>query len=237
MSGAGTRLTPDTPEMIMSRERVQRSGIFQPVLDCLKTLVVAADEMVADCGAGTGYYLHGLLDENPTRSGIALDISAAGMKRASKHPQTLALVWDLWKQLPLSSGSITTVVNVFAPRHPAEYARVLQPGGQALIVIPLPDHLHELQQHGLISQQRAKRDHVIADLEPHMGRPVSTQEVRTEVSVDSVSAADLIHMGPAGHHRTRAAVEEEIASSDVARVTVAVEVMVWTKASASAHEE
>ncbi|WP_258933086.1 hypothetical protein [Nesterenkonia pannonica] len=140
MSGAGTRLTPDTPEMIMSRERVQRSGIFQPVLDCLKTLVVAADEMVADCGAGTGYYLHGLLDENPTRSGIALDISAAGMKRASKHPQTLALVWDLWKQLPsaaarsppLSTSSrLGTQLSMHASCSPADKPSSSFPAGSS----------------------------------------------------------------------------------------------------------
>ncbi|GAB3844588.1 rRNA (guanine-N1)-methyltransferase [Nesterenkonia populi] len=228
-AGQRLKLTPDTAEMIMARERIQQAGVFDALSSALAETLTGEDQVIADCGAGTGHYLHRLLNESPGGRGIALDISPAGLRRAAKHPRTLALVWDLWQPLPVGSESVSSVLNVFAPRNPAEYARILTPGGQAVVVIPLAEHLVQLQQHGLIAQQPDKRRHLQDQMAPHLGRPTQAQEVRAEVPVSPETAADLIRMGPAGHHRSQEEVLDAVGASGIRTVTVAAEVLIWQK--------
>lgn len=227
-AGQRLRLTPDSAEMIMARERVQNAGVFDPLTTALGSSLNAHDEYIVDCGAGTGHYLHRLLEAEPARRGVAFDISPAGLKRAAKHPRALALVWDLWKPLPLKDDAVTALLNVFAPRNPAEYARVLAPGGRAVVAIPRVQHLVELQGHGLIGQQADKREHLLSQMSPHFGDPTSSTEVTAMRGISLQTAADLVQMGPAGHHRSRTEIEEAVATASPSTVTVSAEVLTWT---------
>lgn len=228
LAGKAVKFTPDSAQMIMARERVQDSGIFSMVTAALSDSAASADPtLIVDCGAGTGHYLHQLLDAHPTSRGIAVDLSPAGLKRAAKHPRSLALAWDLWQPLPLADSSTDLLINVFAPRNPAEYRRVLTPKGRAVVVIPRPGHLHELRGSGLLGQQADKREQLIAQMAPHFGEPITIHIAASSPQVSPELAADLIFMGPAGHHRDSAELLRLVQQHPVSTISVDVELLTW----------
>lgn len=224
--------------MIMARERVQHAGVFAALsteLARLFALEVPADgltnrpdpTLLLDCGAGTGHYLHQLLDTTPYARGIALDLSVAGLKRAARHPRTLALAWDLWQPLPLTSDSVDLLLDVFAPRNVSEYARVLRPGGLAVVVTPGDAHLRELRAAGLLTVQGQKLQQLTDQMAPAFGGAELNAPVTATVPVDAELAADLVFMGPAGHHHEHDALREGLLASGVSQVTVDLDVSLW----------
>ncbi|GAA1143966.1 methyltransferase domain-containing protein [Nesterenkonia lutea] len=240
LSGRGTRFIADSAPMIMARERVQEAGIFAPlsahlrgpVLDRLPApLAVDPDQspLILDCGAGTGHYLHQLLDAAPTARGIAVDLSTPGLKRAARHRRTLALTWDLWQPLPLRDHSADLLLDVFAPRNVNEYARVLRPGGLAAVVTPRPGHLTELREAGLLGMRSEKLNQLLDQIAPALGSPESIDRITSDVTVNPELAADLVFMGPAGHHRRREELCEEAQRRGVSQVTVDLDVSLWRR--------
>ncbi|MDO5492285.1 MAG: methyltransferase domain-containing protein [Nesterenkonia sp.] len=210
--GRGSRATPDGTEMILARERVQDAGVFSALSRTLHEVTApwldAVDRpVIVDCGAGTGHYLRPLIAERPGAAAVALDLSPAALRRAAKIPGVLALTWDIWRGLPLADGSVDLILDIFAPRHPSEFRRVLRDGGAAVVVTPGAEHLAELADAGLLSQQEDKAEALAAAMEPHLGTAVDSRDLRRSVRVTPTTAVDLVMMGPAGHHRTRDAVE------------------------------
>ncbi|GAA1186055.1 hypothetical protein GCM10009674_26300 [Nesterenkonia xinjiangensis] len=245
--GRGSSVTPDSPAMIMARERVQSAGVFSALTDALDQLAelwapmrhTGGVEIMLDCGAGTGHHLQSLLDARPQARAVALDLSPAGLKRAARHPRTLALAWDLWRPLPVADGTVELLLDIFAPRNVDEYFRVLLPGAPAIVVTPRPAHLRELSGLGLLGMQPNK----LADLRTQMHRrflePVEHRVVTAQVPVSGDSARDLVMMGPAGHHREADEVTARITEEGVDRVTVDLDVTVWRRPAGgrgSAHE-
>jgi 23S rRNA (guanine745-N1)-methyltransferase len=189
-----------------------------------------------DAGAGTGYYLRAVsralaaaTDAQP--NAVALDISRHAMRRAAKVPHTTALVWDLWRELPLETGSVDLLLNVFAPRNGAEFHRVLAPGGIAIVVTPLPEHLAEAAELlGLLSIAAGKEDAVAARLGAGF-EPAGTREVRTPMRLSADQAADLALMGPAGHHLDAARLRDRLQGQDLPPlVTAAFRIQVFRRA-------
>lgn len=108
---------------------------------------------VADLGAGTGYYLAGVLARLAAHAGLALDISKYAMHAAAgAHPRIGAVRCDAWRRLPVAEEVADLVLNVFAPRDGAELRRILRPSGSLLVVTPGPEHLSDL-----IGQRLARR--------------------------------------------------------------------------------
>jgi 23S rRNA (guanine745-N1)-methyltransferase len=129
---------------------------------------------VLDAGCGEGYYLdrlkHHLTAVRPdlTLGYWGLDSSRDAIRLAARRNRTLSLlVADIKDRLPFATGSLQVVLSIFAPRHAAEFARVLAPDGLLLLVIPGPEHLRELRDSlELLAMEENKRDHVIATHAP-----------------------------------------------------------------------
>ena len=126
----------------------------------------SAARTVLDCGAGTGYYAARLLNEDHDRRALALDVSVAAIRRAARaHERMAAVVADAWRPLPIADGVVDVIVSVFAPRNPAEFHRVLAPGGSLITVVPWPEHLVELRRPlGLLDVEPAKTDRLDTSL-------------------------------------------------------------------------
>jgi len=219
----------DTAQMVAARERFLGSGAYAPIRDELARRTGSATT-VLEAGAGTGYYLAGCLGSGPGagRRGLALDISPAAARRAARaHPRIGAVVADTWAGLPVRSGSIDTLLAVFAPRNPAEFARVLAPTGQALVVVPLPDHLAEVRAAlGLLGIEADKESRLLATVEGHL-RPTGRTDVRFGLDLAPADVRDLVEMGPNAFHDRGAdpAVEDR-----TTHVTVAVRVYEFARA-------
>jgi 23S rRNA (guanine745-N1)-methyltransferase len=115
-------------------------------------------------------------------------------------PDAAFLVADIWQRLPVAAGALAGLLNLFAPRNPAEFARVLAPGGLLLVVIPGPDHLAELRAAlpllGIEADKEAKVQAVFAD----SFAPQAAQALTYRLALDPAALAELVAMTPSAPH-------------------------------------
>lgn len=205
----------DTPAMLAARDRFLARGFFDPLRDAL-TEAVADARVIVEVGAGTGFYLSGVLAEHPDARGVALDVSAAAA-RACARAGLPAIVADTWQALPLAASAFDVVLCVFAPRNPAEFARLLAPGGRVLVAAPLPGHLASLRAGlGLLEvpddkAERLRDSFAAAGL--HLTR---TRRVRAQEMASAEALADLVAMGPNAFHSPAAPTQSGLVELDVA---------------------
>ncbi|MEG9248242.1 methyltransferase domain-containing protein [Arthrobacter sp. Soc17.1.1.1] len=204
LTGKGTPFESDTADMVDARERFLGSGAYDPLRRAVVRAVRGrtADPAVAlDAGAGTGYYLEGLVAEAPACYPVALDLSKMALRRAARRlPGGISLVWDVWRRLPLADASVDVLLNVFAPRNPGEFVRILAPGGCLVVVTPRPGHLAGLEAVGpLLSVPAHKADDVLASFE---GALVETgrEDLDYAMSLPRDLARSALVMGPAARH-------------------------------------
>jgi 23S rRNA (guanine745-N1)-methyltransferase len=183
----------------------RRDGTSADASDALRRVTgaprTAPVGIVCEVGAGPGTYLAEVLDAMPDRAGLAVDVAKAAARRAARcHPRASAIVADVWAGLPLRTGSVAVLLDIFAPRNAAEFARITAPGGTLVVTTPEPDHLAELREwFGMLDVPGGKSAEIAADLGPSFllraARPI-----RTVVPVAPSLAVDLATMGPSGHH-------------------------------------
>ncbi|MFI9273858.1 putative RNA methyltransferase [Kitasatospora sp. NPDC052896] len=217
LGGGAHTGTGDTTEMVAARADFLAAGHYRPIADALARAAAEAAPapggLVADLGAGTGYYLARVLDGlGGEQVGAALDISKFALRRAARaHPRIGAVVCDAWRPLPLDDGSAELVLNVFAPRDGGEIRRVLRPGGRLLLVSPSPRHLGELVGAlGLLSVDEEKERRIDEKLGPWL-RLVGRTEVEFPLRLPRPDAAAVVGMGPNAWHTDQARVAAALA--------------------------
>lgn len=188
----------DTSAMLDARARFLAAGHYEVVADAVVGAAGHGERFV-EAGAGTGYHLAHGLEANPDAVGLATDVSPAAAKRAARaHPRAASIVADTWAGLPLRDGVADALLCVFAPRNPAEFGRVLSPGGVLVVAVPRPDHLTEVRErYGLLGVDRDKADAVTASFPGWSHRRT---EVRARLHLNADEVADLIAMGPNAFH-------------------------------------
>ncbi len=163
--------TGDAKEMLRARRNFLERGFYAPLSDAVNELVlthlqdVPESLHILDAGCGEGYYLARLRDAlAPRQSGycIGLDISKDAIRMAAKrHRQLLFVVADVKQRLVLTDGDIHVILNIFAPRNPSEFARVIHANGILIVVIPAAEHLLRLRSAlGLLGMEEQKQQHV-----------------------------------------------------------------------------
>ena len=215
----------DDAAMVAARAAVLDGGHFRPLTDALVQIATASEpRVVLDLGAGTGHHLAAVLDVLPGAAGIALDASRAALGRASRaHPRIASVRADVWQDVPLIDATVDLALNVFAPRHPAELARVLRAGSMLVVATPAPQHLRELAAlHGVrIAPRKAERLHrQLAPLFVHLG----VRRIAWQIQVTRAEATAVVSMGPAAHHLTAAGHRRLASLPEPCTVTAAVDV-------------
>jgi 23S rRNA (guanine745-N1)-methyltransferase len=157
--------------------------------------------LVVEVGAGTGYYLAAVLDARPDSVGLALDVSRPALRRAARaHPRAGAVRADAWQPWPLADRRTTAVLNVFAPRNGAEFARVLRPGGVLVVVTPQAGHLAELVEAlGLLRVDAEKEARLGAGLTPWFGQ-TGEERLRRTLLLRHSEVSTVVGMGPSARH-------------------------------------
>jgi len=201
--------------MVEAREAFLGAGHYRRVSEALAEEVagVSAPGAVVDIGAGTGHHLARVLDAMPERIGLAIDASSAALRRAARaHPRAAAVGADAWQALPLRDESAALILSVFAPRNPAEMARVLAPGGVLLAVTPATRHLHELVGPlGLLSVPEDKADRLDAQVDSEFAL-TERRTIEHPMFLAREEAAQLVRMGPSAWHVDEQTVEERLAA-------------------------
>lgn len=214
----------DTAAMIDARTRFLAAGLFDPIAAAAATLAGGAAR-VLDAGAGTGRLLATLLDTDLDPRGVALDVSTAAARRAARaHPRLAAVVADVWRTLPVADSAFDLVVSNFAPRNPAEFFRVLAPGGRLLTITPSAEHLAELRSaYGLLDIPPTKADRLAETLAGRFAA-VHTQTVRRRDRWTADLVGDAIAMGPNAFHA-----RDDRPEPAPADVTISVELRLWSR--------
>lgn len=206
----------DGSAMVSARADFLDAGHYGFISAALGEAALPGPGLVADVGAGTGAHLAAVLDARPEAYGLALDVSRYALRRAARcHPRAAAVRADAWAGLPLADRSVGVLLDVFAPRQGAEFARVLRPDGLLLVVTPEPDHLTELVTAlDLLRVDPSKEDRLAAGL----GRwftPVSSTVLRRRLSLDHAAIGALVGMGPSAWHVDAAELAARVATLPV----------------------
>ena len=220
LTGARATSGDDGP-MARARRDFLAAGRYAPVRDAVADLAAVADlsgrsdgsgpATVVDVGCGTGYYLAGVLDALPDAVGLGLDTSAHALRVAAKaHERAAAATWDVFRPFPIASEQVDVVLDVFAPRNPAEFHRVLRPGGVLVVVRPFGGHLAELRSRvtQMVTVDPDKERRLHQALDPYF-EPARTVEVEYTTPLTPQEAVDLVLMTPSARHVTEAELADD----------------------------
>jgi 23S rRNA (guanine745-N1)-methyltransferase len=189
--------------MLAARERFLAGGHYRPLADRIAQLAQDVRPMtLAEIGAGTGYYLSTALDRLPGARAIATDISQAAIRRAARsHDRLGAVVADTWHGMPIKDNALGLIMVVFAPRNPAEFARLVRPGGALLVAAAGAGHLAEIRQPlGLLEIEAGKQQRLT---DQFAGTFVleHAETFSRPMELTAADLVDLVAMGPNAHHQ------------------------------------
>ncbi|PRQ12288.1 SAM-dependent methyltransferase [Corynebacterium sp. 13CS0277] len=222
----GLRYQGDDAEMIAAREAFLSRGHYAQFVEAVTAAVDDAldDAQIDDAhrpvllevGAGTGYYLSHSLDTIPGSVGIGIDVSVpAASILAHCHPRVGAVVADAWAQLPLRDASVNAITVAFAPRNAAEFARVLAPGGQVVVLTDVPGHLVELREPlGITDVEAGKLERLIDQASSHLVPVAEPEMIEFPMNLDQASIAAQIGMSPSARHIHPEVLARRIAALD-----------------------
>ena len=187
----------DTKEMLHARRAFLEAGHYQflvtTITETLYDYLKTDKEIglpyinVFDAGCGEGYYLGQLQSVLKQQlpdahiDYIGLDIAKEAVRMAAKRYKSIHfLVANLKERLVFANDSLHILLNIFAPRNVEEFARILTPGGVALVVIPAPQHLQQLRETlHLLNIEEHKQAHVIEQFTPYLSHIATTSVSNT----------------------------------------------------------
>lgn len=195
---------------------------------------------VLDAGCGDGHYLaavkralvagpsaegpsgkaEGTREHAPEATGVrgepghlllGFDISREAVRRAARAvPEGFFFVNDVGHRICLADGAVDVILDLFAPRNPREFGRVLRSGGALFVVIPDERHLQELRAWlPILGIEPEKRERTMQRLAPSF-RFEGESAVHYSVDLGTDALRELIHMSPNSWHVT----PEELNSID-----------------------
>ena len=223
-AGAGLKHKGDDMDMVNARETYLAMGHFAPfveavtgaVQDALDSASLAESKPASllEVGAGTGYYLAHTLDSIAEARGVGLDISPHAAKHLAKcHPRVGAVVADVWERLPIRDESVDAISVVFAPRNPAEFQRVLAPGGQVIVLTPDAGHLDELREPlGILGVEEGKVERMYEQAEGYLEQAADPVDISFPIELDKASVAAQVGMSPSARHISAGELAERMAA-------------------------
>lgn len=224
----------DDHQMLSARSALLGRGAYLPIADQLSQTALSAEPThprvgprIADLGCGTGYYAAHLLAARPDASYLLADRSPQAVRAALRTvPDSTGVVLDIWRPLPLRDEVADVILNVFAPRNPSEFARILRPSGRLVVVVPHADHLCELRELGMLLEVPATKASAVTEQLAAAGlERRCADQVRYTVAADAGTRALLVGMGPSAHHAASLADRSQKIPDRSVDVTIAVDVL------------
>lgn len=219
LGGRSRTDTGDDAAMVAARAEFLDRGHYLPIAEAVAQRCAGA---VLEIGAGTGYYLA----HTDPDIGIAVDSSRYAARRAARaHHRVASVLADAWAPLPIADAVVDTVLVIFAPRAPAEIARVLRPGGRALVVTPRPAHLAEVRRPLAMLEIDAGKAEGLPGRWSSAFSAEAAVQVTAELRLGHDDLRALVAMGPSARHRTAGQIDAAVEALDATvSVTLAVTV-------------
>ena len=221
----------DAREVVAARRRLLDAGVAAPLSAALREILAdtasrgtppaalaaerrePAGAAVLDVGCGEGTHLAAVCAPGEGRGaaheGWGVDISVPAIEAAAKrHPGLEWVVANADRGLPFLDGAFTVVLSITGRRDPAELARVLVPGGLAVLAVPAADDLRELRAAVQGEAREEDRlDKVRAELADAPFREVADRTVRHRPRLDPAALRDVLattYRGARRRERARA---------------------------------
>jgi 23S rRNA (guanine745-N1)-methyltransferase len=217
----------DSAAMLAARRRFFESGFYEPLRAYLMRLVTTFEHAtVAEIGCGEGYYIGGISEHISSSKCLGSDIAKEGVRLAAKrYDRAQFAVADTNKLVPLGTESVDVLLDIFAPRNPEEFARVLRPAGHLVVVIPTDRHLAELRRvQPLLQIQADKHRQVVAALAGHF-QLAQSETLAVPLNLAGSDVADLVAMTPNAWFLTPEQ-QQRLAAAGEQMVTAEFEVLV-----------
>lgn len=191
----------DTRQQVLARREFLEKGFYRPIVD---TLIAAAREEQAfgpilDAGCGEGYYSARLADAlGAPLTGI--DISKEAVRCAAAKYKQAQWLCATAAHLPVADGSVGLLTSLFAVTLPAEFHRVLAPGGLFLQVLAAEDHLLGLKS---VIYPELKRK--VKDSSPQLPgfSLLRSIPIRFSFTAEGQQVQNLLSMTPHAHRITK----------------------------------
>ncbi|HEX6992524.1 MAG TPA: methyltransferase domain-containing protein [Gammaproteobacteria bacterium] len=225
--------------MLRARRRIFERGLYAPLAEAVAERVVrepiSPGFTVLDAGCGEGYYVgraaRAIAERAPDEAccSIGVDVSKDALRLAARaYRDVCFVVNDVKHRLTVADACVDVLLDVFAPRNAAEFARVVRDGGLLVVVIPGAGHLQELRGRlPLLGIEPGKRERAIARLGAAF-RLESEQAVEYRRELEAEDVLDLLRMTPNAWHLDAADVDP-VTSWRRADVTFAMQVLAFRR--------
>ncbi|MFZ9887207.1 MAG: methyltransferase domain-containing protein [Myxococcota bacterium] len=237
---AGRRLPPlagDDKPMLEARRRFLDGENYAPLTEDLNVLVHellaegVSSPCIVDAGCGEGHHLAAVARSLSSIGPVAFgtDISKEATRLAAKRHRDLRfLVADTHAKLPFLNESVHVLLNLFAARNPAEFARVVVPQGHLVVVMPAPEHLTELRtRFGLLGIAPRKQERLQAELSEWFV-PYAERSCTFRLKLVGEVLRDLVAMTPSARHLDEEA-RMAIAHSEALEITASFRLCVFLR--------
>jgi 23S rRNA (guanine745-N1)-methyltransferase len=218
----------DSKAAVDARATLWTSGVARHLLDAVVDHAgrcgLPPDAVVVDLGCGGGEVLAAVAAAIPV-TGVGIDLSTAAIDMsARRHPELTWVVANADRRLPLLDGTAHLVLSVHGRRQPAECARILDPAGHLIVIVPAPDDLAELREQ--VQGQATSRDRAEAVVDEH--RPHFTLVARATARARHTLDRDgLLALLRGTYRGERASAVTRVEALDRLDVTVASDVLVF----------
>lgn len=136
----------DSRLAVQARRVFLDGGCYAPLAERVAALTAQErPAVVLDAGCGEGYYLGAVGRACPDALRVGVDISKDAVRYAAGRDKSALWLTASAAALPLDAQSCDVVLCLFAYTFPAEFARVLRPGGLLIQVLAGERHLEGLK--------------------------------------------------------------------------------------------
>lgn len=202
------KIQGDDKMMLTARRRFLGKDHYRPLSDAINKIVLThlpeQNGVVLDIGCGEGHYLGQLRPLLPAGTcTFGLDVAKEAARLAAKrYPASRFVVSDVNGRIPFTDQSVQVLLNIFAPRHPAEFARIAAPRGLLLVAIPGFDHLRELRVALDLLDIEAEKKQRITEQLAGLFTLQHVQPVTIPLDLRQPDLTDLVQMTPNHWHMT-----------------------------------
>lgn len=217
----------DSAEVVAARRRVAEAGYDRALIAMLCAELAGPDgeaRSLLDVGCGEGSLLAALAADLAPLEAWGVDLSAPAIEAAARLAPGLGwVIANADRGLPFAEGSFDALTSITARLEPAEFRRVLRPGGLCLLALAGRDDLIELREEVMgEGRERDRVERTLGDFAEGFAL-LRRHEVKSRVAANRQLIEDLLAITYRGGRRSR---EERAARLESLPVTFSRDLLV-----------